>query len=193
MRGGTVAANHGHSPWVEMDLPFRIVLQNALSEVMKVYPLLKLRRVLVDKITAFMKGRNKELVEMAEKVLMAMKSEVEEKGLKLWITEGGKEGKSRVITSCEYLDEGFPEYSKEGIGLATSIETLGVDLRTRTKQLEAKEKARRKKCEVRLTLIRKNRVFQQRHEDWCEEVAEEGFGPCESVEGKQWASRLLRG
>ena len=37
-----------------------------------------------------------------------------------------------------------------------SVETLGVDLRTRTKQLEAKDKARRKKGDVRFSLIREN-------------------------------------
>ena len=66
------------------------------------------------------------------------------------------------------------------VGLATSLETLGVDLRTRTKQLGAKEKARRKKCDVRFSFARRNRVFQkQPFED--EEVAEDGLGSCESV------------
>ena len=38
----------------------------------------------------------------------------------------------------------------EGVTLADSVKTLGVDLRTRVKRLGAKEKARRKKvqCEV---------------------------------------------
>ena len=45
-----------------------ILLQDALSEVTKNYPLLKLR-VFVGDITAFMNGINKELGEMAEKVL----------------------------------------------------------------------------------------------------------------------------
>ena len=39
--------------------------------------------------------------------------------------------------------------------------TLGVDLRTITKQLGATEKARRKKCDVRLFIAKKNRVFQK--------------------------------
>ena len=42
-------------------------------------------------ITAFMSGRNKELVEMAEKVLKKLKREVEEKGLKRSLLEGKKE------------------------------------------------------------------------------------------------------
>ena len=45
--------------------------------------------------------------------------------------------------------------------MATSVETPGVDLRTRTTQLGAKEKARRKRCEVRFSLIMKNRIFQK--------------------------------
>ena len=39
--------------------------------------------------------------------------------------------------------------SKDGVTLADSVETLGVDLITRVKRLGAKEKAGRKKCKVR--------------------------------------------
>ena len=56
----------------------RVLLQDALSGV----PLLKLR-VCVKDITAFMTRRNKEMVEMSEKVLKKLKSEVDEKGFKL--------------------------------------------------------------------------------------------------------------
>ena len=52
----------------------------------------------MDDIAAFTSGSNEELVESAEKVLKKSKKEVEE-GLKLSITEGGKEGKSKVTTS----------------------------------------------------------------------------------------------
>ena len=44
-----------------------LLLLDALSEVTKVYPPLKLW-VVVDDITAFVNGRNKELVEMADTV-----------------------------------------------------------------------------------------------------------------------------
>ena len=40
---------------------------------------------------------------------------------------------------------------------------LGVDLRTRAKRLGAKEKARRKKCKVRFSLIKKNKTFQKNY------------------------------
>ena len=63
----------------------RVVLQDALSEVTKIYPLLKLR-VFVDDITAlFMvkkQGRPKE-------VLKRLRGEVSRKGLKLSVNERG--------------------------------------------------------------------------------------------------------
>ena len=57
---------------------FSFVLQDALSEVTKIYPLLKLR-VLVDDITAFVRGRDKEVAEMAKKVMKRQREEVEKK------------------------------------------------------------------------------------------------------------------
>ena len=48
----------------------------------KKYPLLELR-VFVDDITDLMNGRNKKLVEMAEKVLKKLKMEVEEKAFEV--------------------------------------------------------------------------------------------------------------
>ena len=44
---------------------------------------------------------------------------------------------------------------------ADSVETLGVDQRTRVNRLGAKEKARRKKCKVRFSLLKKNKAFQK--------------------------------
>ena len=49
------------------------------------------------------------------------------------------------------------------MGLATSVETSGLDLRTRTHQLEAKEQARRKQCDVRFSIARRNCVFQKNY------------------------------
>ena len=50
---------------------------------------------------------------------------------------------------------------EEGVTLADSVDILGVDLRTRVKKLGANGKARRKKCRVRFSLIKKNKVFQK--------------------------------
>ena len=44
-----------------------------------------------------------------------MRLKVEEKGCELSITEGGKEGRSKVAASCNYLEEKFrnPARKKE--------------------------------------------------------------------------------
>ena len=97
------------------------------------------------------------------------------------ITENGKEGKSKVIASCGYLEERLRECSREGVTMADGVETLGVDLRTRVKRLGTKEKARRKKCSARFSLIRKNKAFQKISMK-VEEVAQNGSGTSASVE-----------
>ena len=95
----------------------------------------------MDDITALVKGKNKEVAEMAKGGEKAARR----KGLKLSVTENGKEGKSKMIASCGFLENERSQFSKEErVTLAVSVETLGVDLRTRVKRLGAKEKARRK-------------------------------------------------
>ena len=59
--------------------------------------------------------------------------------------------------------------------LATSVETLGIDPRTKTAQLGAKEETRRTTCDVRFSFARKVSSFP-------DEVIEDGLGSCESVE-----------
>ena len=87
-----------------------------------------------------------------------LKEEVEKKGLKLSVTENGKEGKSKMMASCGFLENELVTFSnEEGVTLADSVETLGVDLNTRVKGLGAKGNARRKKCKVRFSLIKKNK------------------------------------
>ena len=46
-------------------------------------------------------------------VLKKLKKEVEEKGFKLSITEGGQEGNSKVVASCKYLEEKLRDCSRE--------------------------------------------------------------------------------
>ena len=98
---------------------------------------------------------------MAKKVMKKLK-EVEKKGLKLSVAENGKEGKSKMIAPCGFLENVLRQSSREeGVTLADSVETLDFDLRTRVKRLGAKEKARRKKCKVRFSLKKKNQAFQK--------------------------------
>ena len=66
--------------------------------------------------------------------------EVKKKGLKLSVTENGKEGKSKMIASCGFLENQVSQFSKEGLTLADSVETLGVDLRTRVKKVQVQRK-----------------------------------------------------
>ena len=51
---------------------------------------------------------------------------------------------------------------KEELGLANSVETVGVDLRKRAKQLGAKEKTRWKKWDVKFPIAMTKRVFQKK-------------------------------
>ena len=118
----------------------------------------------MENITALVKGRNKEVAEMAKKVMKKLKEEVEKKGLKLSVTENGKEGKSKMIASCGFLENEMRQVSKEeGVTLADSVETRGVDLRTKVKRLGVKDKTRRKKCNARFSIIKKNRAFQKNY------------------------------
>ena len=78
------------------------------------------------------------------------------------VTENGKEGKGKMIASCGFLENELRQCSKEeGVTTADSVDTLGVDLKTKVKRLGAKEKARRKKCKVRFSLIKKSKAFQK--------------------------------
>ena len=62
------------------------------------------------------KRRNKEVAEMAKKVMKKLKEEVEKKVLELSVTEHGKEGKSKMIASCGFLEEELRQFSeKEGV------------------------------------------------------------------------------
>ena len=53
-----------------------------------------------------------------------MKEEVERKGLKLSVTENGKEGKINMIASRGFLEDELRQYSKEqGVTTVDSVET----------------------------------------------------------------------
>ena len=75
-RYGPITAILPGSTWSYLLL--RIVLQDALSEVTNIYPPLKLR-VFVDDFTALVMGKNKEVAEMAKKVMKRLREEVEKK------------------------------------------------------------------------------------------------------------------
>ena len=100
---------------------------------------------------------------MAKKVMKKLK-EAEKKVLKLSVTAKGNEAKKKMIASCGFQENELSQFSKEeGVTLAGSVETLGVDLRTSIKKLEAKENGRRRKCKVRFSIIKKNKAFQKNY------------------------------
>ena len=95
-------------------------------------------------------------------MMKKLKEEIEKKDLKLSVNENCEEGKSKLITSCGFLENELSQFSKEeGVTLADSVETLRVGLRTRVKRFGAKEKVRRKRCKVRSSIVKKNKVFQK--------------------------------
>ena len=54
-----------------------------------------------------------------------LREEVRKKGLKVSVTENGKEGKSKMIASCGSLEEDLRQFSEEeGVTLADSVEIL---------------------------------------------------------------------
>ena len=108
------AANHHHHGYpcrvqVELYCLLRIVLQDALSEVTKIYSTLKLR-VFVDDITALVKGRNKEVAELAKKVM----KKVERRGERRLQIVNHLTRKGRMIASCGFLENEQSQFSKEG-------------------------------------------------------------------------------
>ena len=127
---------------------------------------------------------------MAKNVKKKLKEEVERKGLKLSVTENDEEGKSKMIVSCGFLEEELRQFSEEeGVTMADSVETLGVDLRNRVKRIGAKEKARRKKCRVRFSLIKKNKesLPEELHEGGGQEVVTSG-----GMVGRTWEAHAVR-
>ena len=83
-------------------------------------------------MSSLLMGKNE-----AKKVMRMLQEEVEKKCLKLSVTENGKEGKSKMIASCGFLEDELCQYNREeGVTMADSVETFGVDLRTRVKKVQ---------------------------------------------------------
>ena len=71
------------------------------------------------------------------------------KCLRLSITEGGREGQSKVMASCSGLEEKFQECSNKRSG---PCKQRRKHVTTGTKQFGAKVMARRRKCDVRFSM-----------------------------------------
>ena len=121
MCGRAAHDHHGFSARVQVELfAFAHCFAGCIEGSHKNYPSLKLR-VFINDITAKVKGRNEEVAEIAKKnkVMKKLKEQVEKKGLKLSVTEHGKEGKSKMIASCGFQENELRQFSKEeGVTLA---------------------------------------------------------------------------
>ena len=122
-------------------LLLHIVFIDALTEVMKVYPYMKLKVLWTISQSSW---TDETLAGVAEQDPRAMRRDVEEKGLKLSITKRERDGKSKVIASCSYLEEVAGIQQKRRSRPCEQRGDTRVDPRTRTKHLAAQEKARKK-------------------------------------------------
>ena len=64
----------------------------------------------------------------------------QEATLKLSLTEGGREGKSKLVASNRYLEsECCGMCEEEGTGISDSVDDLGLEIRNQTKMLGKKK------------------------------------------------------
>ena len=78
---------------------------------------------------------------MAKKVMKKLKEEVEKRGLKLTVTENGKEGKSKMIASCGFPENELSQFRKEeGVTLVCRFED-------KSKKYRCKGKSNKKKVQ----------------------------------------------
>ena len=125
------------------------------------------------------------MAEVAKKVMKKLREEVEKKlrrkASNFLVTENGEEGKSKIIASCGFLQNELRQFGREeGVTLADSVETLGVYLKTRVKRLEEKEKAKRNKCKVKFSFIKKKHISKKKkkiHESGVNKLLRAGMMP----------------
>ena len=91
----------------------------------------------------------------------------------------------------ERMADAIPGESPQGQRMADSVQTLGVDSKTQTEWLGAKEKARRKKVQGEVLAHWEEQGLPEKlHEDRGEKAVENGPGPREPVgERKPWVLR----
>ena len=67
-----------------------------------------------------------------------------------------------MIVSCGFLESELSQFSSEGVTLGDSVGNAW-RLENKSKKFRCKEKARRKTCKVRFSLIKKNKAFQKNY------------------------------
>ena len=96
-------------------------------------------------------------------MMKKLKEEVGKKGPKLSVTENGLDAKSKMIASCGFLENELGQFSKERVTLADSVETLGVDLRTKVKKFRGKRKSEDEVMQGEVLTHKENKAFQKNY------------------------------
>ena len=77
---------------------------------------------------------------------------------------GGKKGRNNIIDSSKLLEVQMWEYcNREGIGLAEIVQYFGIVFRKRLRNLGRKEERKRRKCNQRISIIKKTKVFPHKY------------------------------
>ena len=91
-------------------------------------------------------GKNREVAEMAKKVMKKLKEEVEKKRAQRG--QSLKMERNKMLASCGFQEDELRQCSKEeGVTMVDSVETLGVDLRTSVKRLGPKKKSKKEEVQ----------------------------------------------
>ena len=123
MRGGSVANHYSNSSGIH----------DALSEVLKVYTLVK--RIRGRHPTSFVGNESRRAIGRCLRCSESLRMRVGKTKLKLSLTEEGREGKSKVIASSKFLESKLWMLCKdEGIEISDFLEYLGMDIRNQTKR-----------------------------------------------------------
>ena len=88
-----------------------------------------------------------------------------------------------MIVSSRFLEDELRQCSKvEGVMMADSVETLGVDLRTRVKRLGAKEKSKNKEMQSEILAHEEEQGLPKvLHGGGGQEVVTSGYGTSKNV------------
>ena len=152
-------------------------------------PSAEVLRVFVDDSTALLTAKNKVLAEMAKKVMKKPREkESRKKASKLSVTENGKRRKEQddcVVWlfggRAAPMQQGMSDDGRQFGNAWSGLEDQSQEV------LRVKEKARRKKCNVKFSLIKKNKAFQKNYmKVGVKKPLRAGMMPARTGEYMQW-------
>ena len=98
------------------------------------------------KLQSTVERKNEEVAEMAKKVMKKLREEIEKKGLQLSVDENGKEGKSKMIALCGFLEDELRQFRREeGVTMANSVANAGRRLENKSEKDASKRKSKEEK------------------------------------------------